>query len=564
MGLRHYFDVAVINANSDFSEACDLHEPDIALFESGYRSHGSRRISVRNTASNPALPRIALHNGDAWCDRRSGLLADLEDWRIEAVFTICTLTPAYTPSVATSLYVWPNFINPAVHRDYGLAKTTDIFLTGQTGSLYPWRRAVFPKLKARYDCTYSPAAPYGISELQGQLSGDRYARQINASHIVPTCGTIAGEVVRKHFEVPGSRACLLTEKTSGLEAAGFQDMVNCVFADPNDVVDKIDALLADRNLLAAVTEAGHTLIGQCHTFASRPQILQWYEANRARCNGQPIVQDGPFGDLRIGDTPSALSRHLNGSGLDRQLLRQGDRLMEEKRFDLAEAKYIDCLEYIPYLPEAKLRLAVAQLNDGRPGQAKQTIIDLIRVSLIDYGASRPDPIEWAVYLIALICCDEGDKARRLAAHYPSLRTNYLDLIFRILGLPLQPAAQPSVTRTIHDLPGDVLKTSIDAAHSVYAARADGPMTLARREGLTLLLTSRVFEAAALSNRKPNVPPTADFSYAMVAVRNLIGRGRFRTAILCCREIIRASLGIFQKKMARGTVNTKYLESRRDA
>ena len=92
------------------------------------------------------------------------------------------------------------------------------------------------------------------------IFGADYARLINSSVFVPTCGTIANEVVRKHFEIPGCRTCLVTEKTPGLVAAGFSDMENCVFADEHDVLDKINHLFSNPDIIQSIADQGHSLV----------------------------------------------------------------------------------------------------------------------------------------------------------------------------------------------------------------------------------------------------------------------------------------------------------------
>ena len=70
--LAHSFNVTVIAEDCDYAEVCDRVRPDLALFEAGYRTHGSRRIRITGTGAHPDVPKVALHNGDPWCDRRAG------------------------------------------------------------------------------------------------------------------------------------------------------------------------------------------------------------------------------------------------------------------------------------------------------------------------------------------------------------------------------------------------------------------------------------------------------------------------------------------------------------
>src|SRR5690606_779655 len=103
--LATHFEVVVINHDCDYAAICDRHEPGLALFESGYRSHGSRRIRIINTGARPGVPKLGLHNADPWCDRRAGFLSDMEQWGIETYFSISTMMPEYTPEIAENLFI---------------------------------------------------------------------------------------------------------------------------------------------------------------------------------------------------------------------------------------------------------------------------------------------------------------------------------------------------------------------------------------------------------------------------------------------------------------------------
>ena len=129
--LAVHFDVAVINRDCDYAEVCDRREPDLAVFESGYRSHGSSRVKITNTDAHIEVPKLGLHNADAWCDRRTGFLSDMEQWGIETYFSIGTITPEYMPELKENLFVWPNFIDPELYHDYRQHKTIPVTLTGQ-------------------------------------------------------------------------------------------------------------------------------------------------------------------------------------------------------------------------------------------------------------------------------------------------------------------------------------------------------------------------------------------------------------------------------------------------
>ncbi|KAB0680349.1 glycosyltransferase family protein [Aureimonas leprariae] len=419
--LATHFDVVVVNHDSDYAEICDKHEPDLTLFESGYRSHGSKRTRIANTNARPGVPKLGLHNADPWCDRRAGFLSDMEHWGIETFFSIGTMMPAYTPQLGESLFVWPNCVDPELYRDYGQHKTIPVTLTGQVHGLYPWRQQVFPSLRERYPCLVSPQFAYESTLASLSLTGEAYARVLNASLVVPTCGTEGRELVRKHLEIPAANACLITEGTAALAAAGFVDGENCVFADRRDVVERLEHLFAHPDEMRRITQGGHALVHSRHTLRHRPQIYQWFMLNQDLGADEKIIQPGPFADLVKVDRASQRdSVHVVGSTHDRALLAQGDSFLSQGRVEDARRCYARCLDYVSYLPEARFRLALCALQSGRPDEARERLAGLIEVTTVDYGASDPDPVEWAYYLIALLCDGRFGQARGMRKFYPGL------------------------------------------------------------------------------------------------------------------------------------------------
>ena len=245
--LSEFFDVTVISRDCDYREMCETHEPDLALFESGVNHPTCRRLTITNVRTCSTVPKLGLHNADGFCNARGGFLSDMDHWGIQSFFTISTTTAEHTPEIADQLFVWPNAVNPDVYHDYGQWKSIPVLFTGNANALYPWRRKVLRRVAELFPSLVCPHPGYMPRGRRSQaLVGEPYARTINASMIAPACGTVAKEVVRKHFEIPACRCCLLTECSPGLEAAGFVDMQNCIFADERNVVDKLNYLFDHR------------------------------------------------------------------------------------------------------------------------------------------------------------------------------------------------------------------------------------------------------------------------------------------------------------------------------
>jgi hypothetical protein len=258
------------------------------------------------------------------------------------------------------------------------------------------------------------------------LYDEQYARMINSSYVVPTCGTIAREVVRKHFEIPACNACLVTERTAALEAAGFADMQNCVFATEENILDKLEYLFEKPDVLEGITRSGHLLVHSQHTARQRNQILQWLELHNSLKPGQRIIQSDPFGPFTIVDVGSKVTNFLAlSSGVDRALLRKADMHLRRGQYTEAERYYLSCLNY-HVMPEPILGLTLCNLYKGDARKAEKWISQSIGEGMEIHNAADPDPVEWAYFIISLLCQGDIREAKRRANQFALLQHQELE------------------------------------------------------------------------------------------------------------------------------------------
>ena len=458
--LNEFFDVTVVRDDCDYEEVCDRYQPDLVLVESGVNHLTCRRPRVANTRRNSGIPKLGLHHADAFCNARAGFLSDMDHWGIETFFAIATTAAEHTPEVADRLLYWPVFIDPHVYRDYGLPKSLPVLITGNSNfSLYPWRREVFPLLSSHFPSLICPHPGYDpAGNFAHVLRGETYARTLNATSCIASCGTVAKDAVRKHFEIPGCKAGLITEKSPALEAAGFKDMVNCVFADGHDVVDKVDWLLRNHDTLAAITEAGHHLVHSRHTYRSRGQILEWYRLHKALPDSHRIVQLDPFElPIAVDKAASKGTCHVHSNGRHLQLLREGDRHLAQRDFAAAEQAYLGCIGLMRWMPEPRLRMALCSLHGGDPATALRWLDEITGFALRVYGATDPDPVEWAVRIVALLCFGASGSAISAARQYPRLehlelaRARWLCASLQDASIPLLPPSERECRASLHVL-----------------------------------------------------------------------------------------------------------------
>lgn len=424
--LRNFFDVVEVPAEGSYRELCERHRPDLSLFESGVYTKAPRVI--RDTDCFPDIPKIGFLHCDAYCPTRSVFFSDMQNAGVEVFFTLSVAMGEYTPDIADRLFVWPTGFDPGLYRDYGERKTLPVLFVGSQAPHYPWRNHIRSLLAGRYPMMTCPHFGwFNREKTEGMVHGEQYARLINSAQLVPTCGTIAKEVVRKHYEIPACRTCLVTEYTPALAAAGFVDMENCVFVDEENCIGKIDRLFASPDLMRMIADNGHRLVHERHTYAHRDQIRQWFDLHRTLRPGQKIVQPDAFSPLRIVDAASgAVNGQFHAGALDRVLLREAEAKLAAGAVGEAEALYRRCLNYHATTPEPILGLARCALRRGDAREALRLTARLIDNAMNGHGAQDPDPVQWSHFIVALLCSGDLDGATARARQYPRLRHPELD------------------------------------------------------------------------------------------------------------------------------------------
>jgi hypothetical protein len=496
--LTAFFDVKGIIEGCDYGEVCEQFRPDLSLFESGVYS-GPR--DVTNTSAFPDIPKLGLLNADPFCITRGMFISDMERWGIETYFTISVSMGEYFPAIAERLFVWPNFIDPEIFFDYGQPKVAPVLITGSQRMLYPWRNRVNKLVAENFPSLICPHFGWGSEETTSHIiHGREYAKMINASYVAPACGTIAKEVVRKHFEIPGCNSCLITEETPALKAAGFVDMQNCVFATEHDVLDKLGYLFSNRDVLESVSRAGHDLVHSRHTLRCRDQILQWFILHKSRLPHQRIVQTGPFGSLAFEDQRSGVRHsHCSSDCVDRTLVRAGYLLLRKGSYAEAERNFITCLNYWPHMPEPTLGLTLCNLYKGDADAAVTSIASLITTVMQYNRATDPDPVEWTYFIISLLCQGKLSEATRRVHQFPFLHHRELErcrLIVDVLNGSNAGASEQQEEETetrsrpsVHQLPTRDLRTWINEICAMLKA-CHQPALAANLQNLAVRHTTR--------------------------------------------------------------------------
>jgi tetratricopeptide (TPR) repeat protein len=195
-----------------------------------------------------------------------------------------------------------------------------------------------------------------------------------------------------------------------------------VFADEDDVLDKLEWLFQRPDELARITSAGKQLVDSHHTMRQREQVFQWYTLHKKLKPGQKIVQLGPFMPLTIVDENSGIKNgHITSGGLDRLLMNQANELVLVGKYNDAANLYRRCLNYnFPHIPEAKFRLILCLLYQGNFKAALSSVREVFPSHRLSRDGWEPDPTEWAWFILVLLCCGKNHEAALRAEQFLSV------------------------------------------------------------------------------------------------------------------------------------------------
>ena len=117
-----------------------------------------------------------------------------------------------------------------------------------------------------------------------------------------------------------------------------------------------------------------------------------------------------------------------------------------------------CSNYMRWMPEPKIGLALARLYQGDPKTAYSLIQQQLQFILDSYGAADPNPVQWAYHIVALLCLGNVEGAVAAGRRYGWLVHPELERVRWVLSAI---SAQGSVgdaasswkqRRTLHRLP----------------------------------------------------------------------------------------------------------------
>ncbi|MEO6902842.1 MAG: glycosyltransferase [Bacteroidia bacterium] len=396
--LSLFFDVEIITEDIKYEDLIAKHEPQIIAYF--YNPRLTKMVHVFNIERYSDIPKIGILGVDEISPDRFCVIDYYEKLGMEAYFTTGSSYTHYCPAFAHKIFYWPWFILEDETHDFKLKKEYDFFLSSHIFQTYPWRQSIFPLLKENftYNAVHTGADP---------VSGKTFYKLINKGYFAATCGGFCDALVMKHFEIPGSASCLITEDTEIARQAGFIDMVNCVFVNEKNAVEKISYLKHNPTILQDITMQGYNLVHQNHTVKNRTEVIDWYNLNKSKKNNEKIVQPQPFKPLMLVNEKSAVVNYTVTNTKDSLILEEADKFLFNRDYDKALKEYIYLNDnFLNYSPDFKIRLSLAYCGKGDQTNALNSIYYLINYELNENEYYNPEPIEWCVLLFILLTSGE--------------------------------------------------------------------------------------------------------------------------------------------------------------
>ncbi|MEO7934263.1 MAG: glycosyltransferase [Chthoniobacterales bacterium] len=429
-GLRHHFQVEVVAAAQDVIPAAERFAPDLVLFF-GAKYKLLYDGPAHNFQTLLGIPIAALTLMDGHSPAKQPFFEHAWRLGVEAVFTIDTGMREMAGDFAEQVFYCPWFVNEDMCRDFGEKKVIPVALIGDgfvsTGKdwRYPWRRNVAARLREAFPVFSSPRPTRGYSH---RMVGEAYARMLNRSSIALACGASRHIFMKKDLEIPASRSCLLTEPNDTLIHLGFRDMENCVFAEPDNVVEKCRHLLDHPDALQKITDRGRAFVLERHSAKARRVIADWLELRNQKKPGERIIQPDVMNRLELVPAESARTSILLSSHAPFTVaMREASEAWRRDDFATCQTAATAATDLLSFTIEPLLLLAYAALKKGDATEALQPLRTII-LRCIQWGAANPDPLVWAAYLLGLHLSGNTAQSQSLSETFPEVRHPALDAV----------------------------------------------------------------------------------------------------------------------------------------
>lgn len=414
--LALHCDVETIEEDFDLAEVCGRVRPDFLLFDSIHwgRRH---RLSIANADACPGVPRALLLNSDPHDPMRPLTLDMVAAYGIDTIFCTGIEDPQQMNELRrANCFVLPKFIDPAVFRDYGEARSIPVTIMSAHlfPSFYPWRaqvaseiQQVMPTLLYNHPgYTNAGANPFAIRD-------EAYARMLSRSRFCVADTTALDYVVRKHLEIPAAGSVLVSPPSDALADYGFVDMENCILGAPGpELYARILAVAGDADRYESIRAAGHALVHQHYTRQAWTHVLDWFACRRALKPGEKVQQDGVFGRFRAvpdgAGAPSIASFAVCDNPMGVRLRAAREALLHDGNLAAAADDLRVAMAWIGHVAEPWFLMGVIGMASGDHANAAEWLSQRPVVQGKDdpaLGLLDPCEVAWLL-LLAYLTADE--------------------------------------------------------------------------------------------------------------------------------------------------------------
>ena len=141
---------------------------------------------------------------------------------------------------------YPRCVDKDCFKDYGLPKEYDIITLGAMWRFYPLRVQIHQYLQKHYaelGIRYHNYPHCGVDFKHSSFVRDNYAKAINQSKMLASCGSRFNLLMNKTFEAMGCNTLYIGSKPYGEKELHLRDGWNYVAVNQFDFVEKIQHLL---------------------------------------------------------------------------------------------------------------------------------------------------------------------------------------------------------------------------------------------------------------------------------------------------------------------------------
>jgi hypothetical protein len=340
------------------------------------------------------IPLVVYLSMDSISPSRYAVFTFAKELKADAYFTNDLSMGFRYPKFRNKLFYLPWFVlSKDLSAFHEVNKDIFMLLVGHNNGTYPWRNTIFPKLRNFY-----PVEQLAYFNKYGK----DYLHLLSMAKYIPTDGGFGRILVNKHFEIPASFSCLITQPSEAVSVAGFKDMTNCIMAENFDeIVRKVEICEKRPEVYSSIVKNGYELVLNHHTEKNRPQLYEWYLLYKDGGKEEKILQTGPFDQLILGSSPYLKCFDLHFTD-DAVITREIDNLIERKDYHLAYQKCEFLInEYLEYSPDFLVRKAIVCLHTNKLREAVKSLWRLMNFELYFTRARKPEPVEWSLLLLLL-------------------------------------------------------------------------------------------------------------------------------------------------------------------